>query len=312
MTIQYSPNSSLTITHSIRNRQDFTSIIDTPVIETVRDCTITLQDTTTYTTSMKKRLTNSSLVDSCIQKRSTLLYMDSLKGIYIWKYEEQEVQINFQVGINSYVDTINGVDFCYGIVPLLRTINAEVVPIAGFYYVTNPTEILCKETIYAITPNDVNKQILVSEHTYTKDALANKPPNEGDTSFTAQFDGGIDFYYPLWCRNMLDDPLWRQAAQDRWTQDPHVVGSIYPIPNNISSSKDIEDMLKINTDPQQVGSIVFNTKGKFIESLIFNMHTDENTTHVHNVVDSNVGSLYDLLTAAGYSGATSFYPSGLI
>jgi hypothetical protein len=32
----------------------------------------------------------------------------------------------------------------------------------------------------------------------------------------ARLDGGKDMFYPEWCRNMQEDPIWREAADRRW------------------------------------------------------------------------------------------------
>ena len=304
MTVTYIPNSSLSVTHEIHTDLAFNRIIDTPALKTDRTCVFTMSDTREVTDTYNKWLGAVTVVENCVIEKSTILYYDTIENVYIWRHEVFELVFtlsNFVTPSFSFIrGTTDGVYNNYGGLPT----KAGGVSADCWWYKVPTQLITCTETIYARTMQSDERQTLVSAHTYVKDAFAGNVPGSfikcRDTVFS---DGGNDFFYPLWIRNMTEDYLWAQAAKDRVMSGPSpAVGS---------STTDIVPQ-SFYEDPKQIGSIVYDTKGDFIRSFVFSMHNPDGSPKRVIVNGSSIGDVLHMISKAGYSTATSYYPIGLI
>lgn len=320
MTIQYTPTSSVTVNHEIHTDLRFNAVIDDPVIKTDRLCTFTLSDTRYVSDTVNSWRGAGTLSENCVMSGSTLLYVDTVRGVYIWKYEEQGIVAEadgFIVPWRSlWVSGANSLEPggsqypCIGRSPFIKGVGGGEY---SFYasdlaikFTVPSWTVSCKETIFAITPKSAFKQTLVAEHTYTKAAFPGRTAGEVITPFAEMREqGGPDFYYPEWCRAMLNDFVWAQAAGERLRNAGHPE---WYSSNPTNGTKDYAPPRNYLTDPTQIGALAFDTKDNFISSLVFNLHNPDNSVHRHIVNDSSIGDVLALIK----SSATTYYPLGLI
>lgn len=302
MSESYYPTSSIAWTHAVNNEVHYSSLVTDPLLKTVRTCVVSFVDTASLAFSGGVRnfthaFTTANVSENCVIEKSTLLYLDTVRGIAIWRYEKQTLVFDLDFDTTGITNIGGGGTYadCIGLIKA----HPEKDPMTSRLLIPADVNISCEEAIYATTPKGI-KQTLVAAHTYTKNAFAGL--NSEDPYWPqvdSSDDGGTDLFYPYWCRQMLYDPLWEQSKAKRFSAGEPAYNS------GINTWTPIE----IPIDPTPIGSITYNTQGDFIASLVFSMH--DGVDHLFN--DSNIASVYGLLLAAGAEGTTNTcYPISLL
>lgn len=320
MTLQYAPTSSVSVAHEIHTDLRFNAIIDDPVIKTDRYMTLTFSDKREVSDTINRWEGSGVLSENCVMSGSTLLYVDTVRGVYIWRYEEQSLVATldtFQMppawaGLAKFGTA--GIMACFGRTPFVYQweLGGSYNSMQIFVFKTPVWQVECRETIFAITPKSTVKQTLVAEHTYHKTAFPDRAPGATiDPYAMVQEYGGNDFYYPEWCRAMLNDFVWGKAAQERVTTIQHpewYATTPPPAVDTTAASKDFIASRNYLEDPTQIGALAFDTKDNFISSLVFNLHNPDNSVHRHIINDSSIGDVLAMIKST----ATTYYPAGLI
>lgn len=114
-------------------------------------------------------------------------------------------------------------------------------------------------------------------------------------------DGGKDYFYPYWCRQMPPDSVWRATADQRY--EVIYAGSKTETGGSVSAGLNLEGTTSWapptpTVYPWPIGSIALDSKEQFIASLIlqFGDHAGGQGI-VHN--ESNIGDLFTAIKAGG-------------
>ena len=189
-------------------------------------------------------------VEDCTIESNVPYYFDRQRGIYIWKYTKETLSFNvtsdkvalFKVkGGNVALNKI-----CiptsvktHGTEQFIMVQNGVKTVLATATYSYNPfpasdgggaTWGLYGNTVTrTATPDTPDVACILIFPTVGAQAIPLDPDviaygfydyNATDGGFTvsslASDDGGEDYFYPYWCRQMPTDPLWRQVADIRF------------------------------------------------------------------------------------------------
>lgn len=268
---------------------------------------------------------SSSCSDHCIRETNVPWYWDQQRGIYVWKSVTEELLFSINSTKTAAFRTKWGTSYFHKIcIPTsVKTKGTErfIMVKAGVQsvlaevaYEYNPfpategggaTWGLYGNTIQrSATPDTADVACILCFPTVPKQAI----PLDNDViaygfydynaieggfieSSLPKDDGGKDYFYPYWCRQMPTDPLWRATADQRYDviysagqMDIHGTLPWYPA--------------EPTTYPLPFGSFALDSRDNFIASCIlqFGEHAD-NLGMVYN--EASMGDLFQALTKAG-------------
>jgi len=98
-------------------------------------------------------------------------------------------------------------------------------------------------------------------------------------------DGGKDYFYPYWCRQMPIDSYWRKSADERWESITTKI---------INARVDPYTILTPSTYSLPFGSFAVKDKDSFVNSLLVHLSDELNRKGVI-INDSSIGDLYDII-----------------
>lgn len=267
---------------------------------------------------------SSSHTEECSMETNVPYYVDRQRGIYVWKHTEEKLEASVVSHKTAKFRLKWGVEYFHKIcIPdrvktsgkeeLIMVKDGVKIVIAGVSYEYNPYPV--NEGTggnWGLYGNVSNYGAAMETPNVACILLFPSPPKQAtcldpdclyygfydyyavDGGFTlnslAEEDGGVDYFYPYWCRMMPLDPLWRSVADQRY----EVSRSGNSI--NLAGTTPWSPPEPV-TYPLPFGSFALDSKNNFIASCIhqFGEHAG-NLGVVYN--ESSMGDLFDVLTKA--------------
>lgn len=262
-----------------------------------------------------------SVSESCVREQNIPYYIDRKNEIYVYRYGKQSLSFNVSSSKSAQFKSKFGYDyfnkFC---IPTSATVKGS----EQFLLFKNGIKTILAETTYeylpypddfagggtytlygnqtdgsGTAPETANVAMIILYGNVPKIDIALDADvvhygfydyNAMDGGFVenslSKDDGGKDYFYPYWCRNMFEDKTWRKTADDRYL-------AIYDNTLNLAGSSQW-------TQPDPVvyelpfGSFVVNSKEDFIYSCMLKF-SDRAGGNGMIVNYSSFGDLYDAI-----------------
>ena len=274
--------------------------------------------------------------ESCLIEKKVPYYWDRLRGIYLWKHIREELVFSVTSGKSAAFKVkwgiFRGNKIC--IPDSVRTVGVE-----RFIMLKDGVQKVLAEVEYSYNPFPQNDIQGGNWGLYGNVVNNASSPDTADVSCILVFptppklamcqdndclyygfydynaveggfvenslpkdDGGKDYFYPYWCRQMPSDDLWRATADLRYKVI--YAGSKAETGGSVSAGLNLEGTTSWTPPtptvyPWPIGSLALDSKEQFVASLVlqFGDHAGGQGI-VHN--ESNIG---DLLTAIKAGGA---------
>lgn len=281
---------------------------------------------------------SSSCSESCLREVNVPWYWDRKNGIYVWKRVQEELSFSIASSSVAIFKMKFGQGYFHKIIipKSVRTSGIE-----QFLMVKGGVKSVLAEVEYSYSPFPVpdgggatwglygntvlrtavpdteNVACILLFPTVPKQAIAldndviaygfydyNSVEGGFVESSLPKDDGGKDYFYPYWCRQMPTDPLWRSVADQRYD----VIYSAGAM--NLSGTTTWYPP-EPTTYPWPFGSFALDSKENFIASCILQFGEHANSKGlVYN--EASMGDLFAAITKAGVPisvGFTSVYPA---
>lgn len=263
---------------------------------------------------------SASIAETCKIEKNIPYFWDSVHNIFVWKHVSEV--INFGVSSNKTAAfrtkwgnshfhklCIPNTVKTSGIEEFIMVKNGVRTVLSSVSYTYNPFPPVEAQGIWGLYGNVITKPVKPDTEDVACIILVPNPPSlatpldndvlyygfydynakDGgfvETSLPAD-DGGKDYFYPYWCRQMPLDELWRRTADDRYVV-------IYSQGlSDLSGSTQIGPV-SIETNQFPFGSFTIDSKSNFVASCVLPIRGG---TVVYN--ESSIGDLIASLRQLG-------------
>lgn len=287
--------------------------------------------------NVSEAVPSSSCSESCVREVNVPWYWDRKNGIYVWKRVQEELSFSIVSSSVAAFKLKFGQGYFHKIIIPTSVITSGIEQflmvkdgakkiLAQVEYNYNPfpatesggaTWGLYGNTVTrTATPGTADVACILLFPTVPKQAIAldndviaygfydyNSVEGGFVESSLPKDDGGKDYFYPYWCRQMPTDPLWRSVANQRYD----VIYSAGAM--NLSGTSAWSPPAPVEY-PWPFGTFALDSKENFIASCIlqFGEHTDSKGV-VYN--EASFGDLFAAIAKTGVNLGgpfTSIYP----
>lgn len=220
----YSGSATQSLNHSVNTNAELKiGTYTIPLTKTTRAFAFNYSSSGAKTDCSESVTMSGSVQDTITHVSSTLYFIDIENTACLYLERKANITVSgsgntpVHVAVGGYVDTFCGVEatYAYSYTDTWYFIHGDKREKLGQDTHTNSSPIY----FYAPTPGPRNRGNLV----YDPPAWVNRSYYNSYESITESevgsfvyLDGGRDMFFPAWARTMVNDPIWKDAAERRW------------------------------------------------------------------------------------------------